>query len=325
MTLSISSCYHPSLASIPRQQHCIKKAGQWCVKVLDKHTDLISSFSILALNACILGSKIFKSIPFFLPRLSSVILNVGGVIWLNIQMRDCLKSCQDFKNAISIRDYSGMLFTASKVAVKASDILLISGLFVAALIALVNFPAVTLTMYAIMRPIALTSLVAKIALDISDYFINKRLLQRLDVLQRCENKEKITAIMQSFIDHLKKENHKNEVPLQEKKLAIYLIRQLKSSTLEIKFQEQASFQLKHLNSSNTLDEKYAMELFSKVKQSMEDKQTMTKANLGLTALGYAIMGVNRIYPDTLLQSSLTFFISFLYTIKLIKQKWSDYS
>ena len=324
MTLAIQSIYLPKLPfQAAACKQTVSNARKWCAGILDKHTDAISSFGYLTLNSCILASKIVDKIPVFLPRLSLVILNGGGIIWLNIQVRDCSKSFRDLQLAVRCKDYQGMLLTACKTAVKAMDTLLICTMLAASVFALAGFPGITLTIYAVVRPIALVSLATGIGLQISDYFKNKALIKKLERISQEENADKRVAdIMKYFVMILNKKASKDTIG-EERKLAVCLIRQLEYSTVET-FQEEIVPKMRDPNYLNSLEGESAQKLFYNIKLSMENKQKMTKASLGLMSLGYVVMGVNRVYPDTLLQSSLTWGISMLYTTKLVIQKYQNY-
>lgn len=150
-----------------------------CCKKLEPHTDLISSVSILTLNTIMVASKVFEQIPAIIPRTSLTLLSFTGVLTLNIQARELMKQGKDFILAKNADDRMGMIITAAKVSMTATDILLTVTMFAASVIALVGHPEVTLQMYATMRPIALTSLLARITLDIRDFFENRTLITEL--------------------------------------------------------------------------------------------------------------------------------------------------
>ncbi len=305
----------------PLLSHCVRQKLQsgwkWCVRLLNKHTDLISSVGILSITTCLLAAKIFKSIPVLLPRIARVVFDYGGIIWLNLQVRDCLKSCRDLGRAIEGRELKAVVETAGKVVVKASSILLTCVTFAASVVALVGFPQVTTAMYLAMRPIGLTSLAMTIAGDVNDYFVNAKLLKKLDALDaRPEASLQVTQVMNCFLEIVlrPKEKYVRQQWVGEARLADRIVRQLDTFTLE-SFCEG----LKKKRESADLHQE-ALKVFESVKQSMRKQQVLTKANLSLTALGYVSLGLSRAFPDSLLDMSSRWGMSLLYTCKLIWQK-----
>jgi hypothetical protein len=290
----------------------------WCVKVLDKHTDLISSVGILAITTCLFAAKIYSSIPSIIPRLSRFVLNFGGIIWLNVEVRDFRKSCRDFYLATGIRDLQGLVVTAAKVFVKASDILLTCGMFLASAVALGGFPQMTAGMYLAMRPIAIVSLGMRIATEVYDYFANEKLLQMLRRISQLSHQYSLRqGIMRCFFECLylsRKTDILSLFPKKVKKLSVKLLRQLDLATLET-FRENLS--------KNIREDPYRknLKLFYSLKESMQNKQAMTQANLSLIALGYFSMGICRIFPDTLLEMGFRWGMSVLYTDELLRQKF----
>ena len=141
-----------------RMIHSVSSCYNCWMHVWHKHSDLVSSTGILAVTTCLLAAKIFPRIPAILPRLSLVILNFTGVIWLNIQVREIKKSAADLQLALKIKDLSGATLTAAKVMVKGINALLTCGLFAASVVAFCGFPQTTAIMYLGMRPFAIFSL-----------------------------------------------------------------------------------------------------------------------------------------------------------------------
>ena len=304
--LAISSFYHPLQS--PKIQEVRQKASQgwrWCVQVLNKHTDLISSGGILVLTTCLLADKLFR-IPPFLPRLSLMILNFGGIIWLNVQMRDFIKCSRDFFLALRLHDTGGMVLTAVKVYVRGVDTLLTCGLFAASVVAFIGFPQTTILMYQRMRPFAVSSLVLGVTTEITNYCINASLLKTLN-----QTSLKIESLMQHFVQQLLFFAKKSKTASQKDSLlAVHIIRQLDTPTLET-FQEKMSVQ------ENT----EIIRIFYAMKESLENKQAATENNLFLVALGYVCMGICRIFPGSTIEISLRWIMSLLYTDELIKQKF----
>lgn len=288
------NCVSRSATFILCSQECVKKSWKFCVRVLNKHTDLVSSVGILAMTTCLFASKIFSQIPLFIPRLSLVVLNFGGIIWLNVQAKDFIKSVRDLSLAFWIQDYPGMLLTALKVMTKGINILLTCGMFAAATVAFCGFPHITAMMYLTMRPFAIFSLATGIASDIIDYFANKCFLKKIE-----ENRD-----MHSFLELIAGKK-------RETKFAVQIVRQIDTQVLET-FQE-------------TLEKDPSPEkVFQAVKDSVQNKQTAVESNLFLITLGYISMGICRIFPDTLIETGTRWGMSLLYTDELIRQKLFQY-
>lgn len=274
---------------------------QWTVHVLNKHTDMISSAGILAITTCLLAAKIFKNIPPFLPRLARIVFNFGGIIWLNVQMRDLIKSGRDLYRA---SDWQGVLETAAKVFYKSVNVFLTCAIFGASVAAVCGFPYAPLALSIALRPISLASLGINIATDIRDYFVNESILHELKQIED-GNALSLKKTMICFLEIITRSKQRSSFP-KEKKLADLLVRQIDVSVIET-FQEQ-------LKSQNPF------KLFHSVKDSMVSKQAGTKANLSLIALGYISMGICRAFPDSLIEMTTRWGMSVLYTDELIRQK-----
>lgn len=132
-------------------QHGYFVGKRWCLYALNNHTDLISNLGVLVATTCFLASKIFVNAPAFLPRIAIIILNRGVIIWLNEQVRDLLKSCQDFR-VIHTDEWQAYAVTAIKVTEKAVGVLLTCGMFGASCATFFGMTALTMSLYGIMRP-----------------------------------------------------------------------------------------------------------------------------------------------------------------------------
>jgi hypothetical protein len=259
-----------------------KNTWRWGIRVLNKHTDLISSGGILAITTCLLAAKVFKSIPSMLPRLALVVFNFGGIIWLNVQVRDFVKSCRDFSMVVADREWNVLAETAVKVFVKGVNILLTCGIFAASVVAAIGFPQSTAVMYVAMRPVALANLALTIGGDIRDYFVNEALLKDLkDAENSLQASSIIAKTMLCFLEIIGQQKEKKmQVEMnKEKRLAGALIRQLDLFTLET-FRESLSQKKDRQHARME-----ACKLFYAVQDSVHNKQASTKANLSLW--GYA--------------------------------------
>lgn len=296
-----------------------QKGWNFSVRVLNKHTDLISSLGILAITTCLLAAKIFKNIPSILPRLANVVFNYGGIIWLNVQVRDFIKSCRDWGRVVGQGDWQALLETTAKVFVKGVNILLTCAFFGASVAAAVGFPQLTLALHMAVRPLSLTSLAINIAGDVRDYFANEEVLKQLDSLETdCKTDRQIAKVMGCFLEIVMRPKH---VPCRgllqwskERKLADFIVRQLDTYTLET-FQEGLG---KKRALSDVRQE--VLKLFYNVQDSMRNRQANTKANLFLTVVGYVSMGICRAFPETVVEKATRFGMSVMYTDELIRQK-----
>lgn len=309
------SSYHPDWTESVRQN--IANGWRFSVRVLNKHTDLISSGGILIITTCLLAAKIFKNIPPLLPRIALVVFNFGGIIWLNIQARDLLKSIEDLSRNIQSYDWKPCVEVAAKVFLKATNILLTCSIFCASVVAVAGFPWVLSMFYLTTQPLGLTSLAMSIATDLYDYFANKQLLKEMDSLENQPKAgQRITKVMDGFLENIfpqtiASQSHKNKI---EKSFANRLVQQLDMFTLETLKESLPQQQ----NISDAQLKKF--ELFFKIKECMINKQAMTKSNLSLISLGYVSMGICKLYPDTLIEMATRWMMSVLYTDDLISQK-----
>lgn len=300
-------------------QRLAKKGWDTAHYLLDKHTDLVSSVGILAISTCILAAKIFKSTPAFIPRTANLIFNYGGIIWLNDQSRDLSKSCKDFTRSFENRQYVGMVETAAKVVYKAINILLTCVNFTAAVVTAVGFPHVSLAMYMAMRSVGLTSLALNIVADVRDYFVNNQLLTELDGLEKkASDDRQIAKVMTCFIETILEPKHVACQGLEQWKeealLADKLVRQLDIYTL-MTFKESLAKPKKDVDPRHE-----STKLYYAVQDSILSRQCYTKSNLFLTSLGYVSMGICRAFPETVLEKSVRWMMSVLYTDEIIRQK-----
>ena len=287
----------------------VKKAVRWCVDTYYQHSDLLFNLSTLTLNTAVLASKIFQSIPRIVERSANTLLSFTGVIWLNIQIRDLIKKGEDCLYAAQAKDWKGLAFSAAKVTVASLNILLTCGTFGASLVALSGLPTLALSMYLLMRPYALFSLVLEIATKVADHEIDGLLSHKMSIVLNLSNcDDKIQKIMVDFFSLLQKEKKKRIDPL-----ALHIFRQQEHSSLE---QIRTQFGPKP-------SQEQLKNLFLSLKKNLENNQFFTKVNFGLIAYGYVCIGICRLYPQTLIQSLSVWSVSILYTGKLLYKKYLD--
>lgn len=173
-------------------------------------------------------------------------------------------------------------------------------------------------MYAIMRPFSLFSLLVGIGTEVYDYKKNGDLIRKITVIEKANDRGLRTQnIMRHFLNRLISSKENKEPNDPDKQLARHIFRQLEHFTLET---FKGEIQKKHPKILDKLSPDDAKKLFSALTKALQDKQIYTKTNLWLIALGYMGMAICRLWPETLVQSSTTWGMSFLYTSKLIYQK-----
>ncbi len=293
-----------------------KACWQWCVKTYHEHSDLISNLGLFALNTTILASKIFKQIPKIIGRGCYVALNFTGVIWLNIQLRDLIKNGKDLYQSILDRDMEGFVFTASKVAVKSLNILLTGSMLAAAVITLVGFPQIALTMYSVMQPFAIFSMLVGLGTDVYDHKKNSALERQFTQMEAQD--KKVKGVMNCFLKQLFNVETSDKSTLAKltfRQLDHYAIGQMKKAL------RKAHPTLSNEELIQAIPKEKIKSLFDSIKDALLQKQKFMEANLGLMILGYVSMGICRIWPDTAIQSSVTWGMSLLYTSKKIWEKY----
>jgi hypothetical protein len=288
-------------------------------RILDKHTDVVSNLGILAITTCLLASKIFEQTPKILPRLAMIVYNYAGIIWLNVQARDLIKSIKDLSRSIQQFEKLSMLETAAKVFVKVSNIMLTCVIFTGSVLSAFVFPEASLTIALSIRSFSLSCLCINVFSDIRDYFANQGLLRQLHKIEAAPNSSiLIGKIMVCFLEIIKNMETPSKISLEwteEWKLTDRLVRQLDHYTIET-FQE--SLQTDRKEKVPLVD---AIKLFYGIKDGMQRSQAFTEANICLTYLGYASMGICRAFPDTLIEMLARWSMSVLYTDEFIQRKF----
>lgn len=291
-------------------------------RILDKHTDVISSMGILAITTCLLASKIFEKTPKFLPCMVRLVYNYAAIIWLNVQVRDLVKSIKDASRAVQAIDVPAIVETAAKVFVKGSNIILTCVLFGGAVVSAFIYPHASLVIALSIRSFSLSCLCVNVLSDIRDYFANEDLLKRLEKIEASpDGSALIGKVMVCFLEIVKDLKTPSEVSSEWKDewiLADRLVRQLDSYTVET-FRE--SLQRDRKEKNPLVD---ALKLFYGVKDGLLSTQAYTKANLSLTTLGYISMGICRAFPESLIEMVARWSMSVLYTDEFIQRKFFQF-
>lgn len=307
--------------SVSSFHSAISKKWKWLVRIYHHHSDLITSLGIFTLNTILLASKIFKEIPHLLHRSCYTALSFSSVMWLNIAIRDLIKNGEDLYHNLKAKDLEGIVFSAAKVTVKSLNMILSGALIAASIFSLFAFPEIALAMYAVMRPFSLFSLAVGILNEVYDYKKSDSLADR--ITQVSQKPEKVERVMRHFLKRLYHEKD-SEAESPEKSLARHAFKQLDHYLLESMLENITK---KYGDKSaeiliETLDRQEINSLIQTLEAGLKQKRQYTQANLGLIGAGYVSMGICKIWPDSLIQSSVTWAMSLLYTSKMIWQKYT---
>jgi hypothetical protein len=290
----------------------VRAGWNWGARLLNRQTDLISSSGILAITTCLLASKIFEGLPPLLPRLSRIVFNFGGIIWLNPQAKDFLKTGTDLTRALHLKQWTAFLETTLKVVNQAFGILLTCVTFGCSFISAFGFPQISLAIQFALRPAALASLAATIFSDVRDYFINEALLKQFHQIENAPDAAmRIPQVVIALLEAMQRHPTSSG---SHQLFADRVVRQLHRLTIET-FQEKLA--AKEAVEDLRVE---ALKLFFLLKDSIASKQASTEANLSLMVMGYIGMGICRAFPESLLEIFTRWSMSVLYTDELIRQK-----
>lgn len=289
----------PTISFQKKEKLSFVELGKRIYSRFSEHTDLLNSFGYLLLNTSMVASRIFNSIPRVVGNGIYAVFGYFGVLSVGYQWKAITKSVQDCAIAFHLQDYPGLVTTALRVAVQGIDMLLCYGLFAAALLSLGGYSVQALFFYGFMRPIGLASFFAGIGLEIQSYFVNDAVIERIQKYIR----EHICSEGIEQIDKIIKTNRvDNHVSKEDAFLFMRLLRQLDERMIEM------------------LKEKAAKK-YEPLLEGLKSKQDWTRNNLVLTVLGYVAIGIGRAFPNTLIQSTANWYMSLLYTSKLIQEKY----
>jgi len=303
MTLPV--CEATSLDIVGPERHA---AGLWKTRII-RHSDLGGSCAILALNICVLASKIFASLPQVVGRSALVALNYVGLVGLNVQVRCLVKTFSDVFWASDAHDFGAMGITIGKVVNEVSNILLILGNVVAAVASLANRRIVALTLYRVMAPWGLIATFLVVGLDIGRYYFHRALSNRLRVLGELNDADERIRTLCSLLA----KKHVNATSSYDQRLAATVVLSLDVETWS-KLQTEIG---------KVHQKEQRQRLYRAITDYCRDQEKLASADLGLKGFGYFSMGVCRAFPDSLVQSGLCTAISLLYTSKLAVQKWCE--
>lgn len=256
---------------------------------LKDNADMLDQGMLLSSNTAILASELFRSIPLAVSRVAKTAKSFTGVLSIPFQMRDLWKVEADFTLAARHWDWSGLLYTTVKVALKATEIFLTLGYFTVYSLSLAGFPGLAPVYFNAVTPIAVASWFTLIAFDIIDHFQNQTLLHELEEIV---DKQEIAAAFEAMVQGKCEVDHP---------LARRLLRQFDSYRLDSLTKEGISFTTLHENLKTSI--------------------LLNNANILLKIFGYICLGINKMYPETLIQALTEWSASLLYTAKLAYSKY----
>ncbi len=306
MRTSAFNCPLPYFKTLSRVQASIQKKWEKLEILYTRHGMAVG---IIILTTCQLAAKIFKSIPEIVPRLATGAKSWIGIIFLNNQIEEFIKSLRDLKFAIKEDDVNGMIQTAAKVVLKLSGILFTLTAFIAAIVALLGFPAATISINLTVRPAALSSLSIKIVVDAHDYISSHALLINLKDAGRSETAQKVAQCFKSIIIEGKVD--KDQFSTYERALAYRTLRQLDIYSLkDVKDK---------INGKNLSFH----EIYQEMIRVIGNTQRSAEANILMTGFGYISMGICKAYSETAIDYSLRLATSIYYLADgIFKRKMS---
>lgn len=252
------------------------------------------------------------------------------MISINMQGRDWSKNVRDCRLAWTFNRYKIFALTAARVCIKGINILLTCTVMAGAVIGLLGFPYATFILFQVLRPISLVGLIGSISGEFIDYYANKRLLRRLEIVKNHPDKEKlIQSVVKNFLvysfqptfgklDPEIVDKKEGEEYLYQK-LALDMVRQLDDWPLDTLKQGLTA---QSIGQHSVLNQDKSLEVFLDIELKLKQSKTFTKANICLIALGYVSMGICKLFPMTLVQYSVTLGMSILYTCRLIYMKFT---
>lgn len=283
-------------------------------RILDHHTDTISSIGILAVTTGMLAAKIFSGVPAIIGSSGRLFLEFSGIIWLNVQIKEFSKSQRDCMRAIRNADCKTILRTVLKVIIKGMNIFLTCAYFGASVVTFGGFPQVSMTIYMSLRPLSLAILSTEIVNEIWDYVTNKNLLKKLDFIEHQDNSShQLAKIMRSYLRIILENRNRSmtfaENQISEAKLASAIVGQLDTFTID-----QFNLSLKTKSGNSRLK---ALSIYYNIKDGLANIQDRVKSNLNLTVLGYISRAICKMYPDSLTEMMVRWSMSVIYTDEFV--------
>ncbi len=268
-------------------------------------SDTVNQFTNFTLSTTLLLSEIFQKIPKVVPRTARTLLTYTGILTLHYQTKELNKNCRDLKLAWEAKELSAIALTGAKVAVKASDIFLTIGSFAFACVSLAGNPALTLSYYTFVRPLATGAWGMLIAFDVIDHKLISSLLEKLKKIDSSEDQEQISTYFKWILHNETKQPS--------------LIKQDNQKIARDLAQQYDLYRLAEIEKA--LKEDPTQDFFALLIANMEKRQTIKTADLALKIFGYISLGINSAYPETLIQASTYWSMSALFTTLHIYNKF----
>lgn len=279
-------------------------------------SDLLMSLTVTALDTCVLAAKLFSAVPQTVGYGAKVLLSYIGEISFTAQIRLLLKTVSDLKDVIVERRGVGVVVVAFKVAEVASTLLLSAGTTLASMAAFMGRMELVGVLYSVLRPWGVALTLVSVALEGYQYYANRHLLRELsDLSVKPMSDERSLFLLKSLREPQRACTDPRYHPLRSK-----IVQQLDREAwrvLQEALQKGLGTWEAPLNEEQRLK---VRELVAVLKENSRKKTTLAESSVALTALGYLSMGLCRAYPDTLLQASLLWSLSVLFTSKLLYRK-----
>ena len=296
-----------------------KKEIWWQVaKNIKYHPALSTGAFRLGLNTCVVATRVFEQIPQIFGRAATVCLSTSGILWLNSYITEVRKGGSDFCLAFSCKDKMGVLLSAVKIAQNLVDLGLTCAVAGASFYALFGMTETAMLIYTTLRPIGLASLAAAIGQDISNYYYNSQLLQKIQQISQSTAADgKIRTLFRHVVSIVTPElKGFSAVPGEEKRLVVRMVRLLDSYLLG-RLQEELRKAKHTLQDYLKKGEKESIpnDFFKTWKEKISYDKKDAEANLAFRALGYACFALTQLYRGTLFESVLSWTLCTLWTGK----------
>ncbi len=274
------------------------------LKQLREHLDLISYTVTMVSNAVFLAGKLFSTVPELVTRTSFLLMNTVGLLYLDWQVSATVKSSKDCQLARRVCNWPLVGQTALCTLNGASDTLLIIGGFLASLASWAKYPSVRATLYTIMRPWGVTFIFVAAGLDVLYYLTYRRVTQQLERV--CQAPDSV--LRAKCILHILKGGDGDS---NDAHLASLVRASMDKYTLEVL--------LSRLDDKDT----DSLLLLTQIKENIATQHITERITLGLRAIGYVALGLNKAFPDTLVQPITYFATSLLYAANRAYKKWQE--
>ena len=296
-----------------------KKKIWWEVaKNIKHHPGLSTGAFRLGLNTCVVATRCFEQIPQIFGRAATVCLSASGLLWLNCYITEIRKGGGDLCRAIACKDRMGMIFSALKIAQNVVDLGLTCAIAGASVFALFGMTETAMLIYTSLRSVGLASLAAAIVQDISNYYYNSKVVQKIkQITHGSAANEKIRSLFRHTVAIATPDLKEFKASSKEDtQLAVRMVRLLDSYLLG-RLQEELRKAKRTL--TNYLKDGERETIPNDFLKTWKEKFCYDKkdaeANLAFRALGYACFALTQLYRGTLFESALSWTLCALWTGK----------